>query len=234
MRRWQAKATHTNHPSLTRSRFFPSSRTSPVPLSQDRFTSLVPALTKYGSTTVGATLLAIGALGMYETWAEHTTAGGEAEEEQAGGAAGAAAALAAAATAAASKPARAPSAPATLTTRAISGAWTLAAGIVYGLQPDALFVIIPALALPTRAAAGAYILTFVLGTVAAMGGYAAAIGATSRALIASGTEGGAAAARRRTARLSGAASLVAVGVGCAVLASSWGVSWPVLRGGVAV
>ena len=200
-------------------------------LLKDRFTSLVPALTKYGSTTVGATLLAIGALGLYETWAEHTGGG---EEE-----AGTAAAATAAAPAASSSSPASSSKPATLTTRAISGAWTLAAGIVYGLQPDALFVIIPALALPTRAAAGAYILTFVIGTVAAMGGYAAAIGATSRALIegsgggggADGDDGGAA-ARRRTARLSGAASLVALGVGCAVLASSWGVPWwPAVLGG---
>lgn len=197
---------------------------------QDRFTSVVPALTKYGSTTVGATLLAIGALGLYETWAEHTaTDDGEGEGGEAAPALAGDAASPAPAAASSSKPA-------TLTTRAISGAWTLAAGVVYGLQPDALFVIIPALALPTRAAAGAYILTFVAGTVAAMGGYAAAIGATSRALIASGDGGGgaegAAAARRRTARLSGAASLVAVGVGCAVLASSWGVAWwPAVLGG---
>ena len=33
--------------------------------------------------------------------------------------------------------------------------WTLCTGIVYGLQPDALFVIIPALALPTKLAAAA-------------------------------------------------------------------------------
>jgi hypothetical protein len=57
------------------------------------------------------------------------------------------------------------------------GAWTLATGIVYGLQPDALFVIVPALALPTRLAAAAYILMFVFGTVAAMGSYTAVIGA---------------------------------------------------------
>ena len=44
-------------------------------------------------------------------------------------------------------------------------------------QPDALFVIVPALALPTKLAAFAYIVTFVIGTVAAMGGYAALIGA---------------------------------------------------------
>ena len=46
-----------------------------------------------------------------------------------------------------------------------------------GGQPDALFVIVPALALPTKLAAAAYIITFVIGTVAAMGGYAAVIGA---------------------------------------------------------
>lgn len=53
---------------------------------------------------------------------------------------------------------------------------TLFTGIVFGLQPDALFVIVPALALPTKAAAMAYILMFVFGTVAAMGSYTAFIG----------------------------------------------------------
>ena len=53
---------------------------------------------------------------------------------------------------------------------------TLFTGIVFGLQPDALFVIVPALALPTKAAATAYILMFVFGTVAAMGSYTAFIG----------------------------------------------------------
>lgn len=53
---------------------------------------------------------------------------------------------------------------------------TLFTGIIFGLQPDALFVIVPALALPTKAAAMAYILMFVFGTVAAMGSYTAFIG----------------------------------------------------------
>lgn len=44
-------------------------------------------------------------------------------------------------------------------------------------QPDALFVVIPALALPTKLAATAYMATFVVGTMAAMGGYTAVIGA---------------------------------------------------------
>ena len=55
--------------------------------------------------------------------------------------------------------------------------WTLATGIIYGLQPDALFVIIPALALPTPLAAVAYMSMFVVGTVTAMGSYTAFIGA---------------------------------------------------------
>lgn len=54
--------------------------------------------------------------------------------------------------------------------------WTLATGIVYGLQPDALFVIIPALALPTKLAAASYMTMFVMGTVMAMGSYTAFIG----------------------------------------------------------
>ena len=45
----------------------------------------------------------------------------------------------------------------------------------YSTQPDALFVIIPALTLP-RWAAVSYISMFVIGTVAAMGGYTAVIG----------------------------------------------------------
>jgi hypothetical protein len=53
---------------------------------------------------------------------------------------------------------------------------TYATGIVYGLQPDALFVVIPALALPTKIAAFAYCSAFVVGTVAAMGGYTLLIG----------------------------------------------------------
>lgn len=54
---------------------------------------------------------------------------------------------------------------------------TYVTGVLYGLQPDALFVVIPALTLPTKMAAAAYCLMFVFGTVAAMGGYTAVIGA---------------------------------------------------------
>ena len=54
---------------------------------------------------------------------------------------------------------------------------TFITGVLYGLQPDALFVIVPALTLPTKLAAAGYCLMFVLGTVGAMGGYTAVIGA---------------------------------------------------------
>ena len=67
----------------------------------------------------------------------------------------------------------------TVSQRQGPGWFTFATGVVYGLQPDALFVIVPALALPTKAAAAAYILMFVIGTVTAMGGYTAVIGAPS-------------------------------------------------------
>lgn len=60
---------------------------------------------------------------------------------------------------------------------------TYATGIVYGLQPDALFVVIPALALPTKLAAFAYCTAFVIGTVTAMGGYTLLIGGCSQHIM---------------------------------------------------
>lgn len=60
-----------------------------------------------------------------------------------------------------------------------TGMATYATGIMYGLHPDALFVVIPALALP-KAAAVAYCSLFVIGTVVAMGGYTLLIGGCLR------------------------------------------------------
>ena len=57
------------------------------------------------------------------------------------------------------------------------GMATFVTGVLYGLQPDALFVIIPALTLPTKLAAACYLFSFVIGTVTAMGSYTAFIGA---------------------------------------------------------
>ncbi|KAK9845501.1 hypothetical protein WJX81_008013 [Elliptochloris bilobata] len=181
---------------------------------KDRFEAIVPALSKYGSVTVGLTLMVIGATGLYETLTEHAEAAAEPQVALAGagGSVGAPAAQAAAG-------GLRSQAPVETDAEAVgSNARTLFTGIVFGLQPDALFVIVPALALPTKLAAVAYIVTFVVGTVAAMGGYAAVIGATSKAIERKSSW--------MTTRLSGAASLVALSVGCVVLASSLGVPLP--------
>lgn len=162
---------------------------------KDRFQQLVPALSKWGGTTVGLTLLAIGALGVYESFFE-----GEHHHDH-----------------------EAPLDEGGSTTEQRKkkkgfGLATFATGIIYGLQPDALFVIIPALALPTKLAAIAYILMFVLGTVTAMGAYAGVIGATSQAIKKTNT--------RLTANLSGAASAMAIIIGFGVLLSGWGINTP--------
>lgn len=102
--------------------------------------------------------------------------------------------------------------------KAKAGLATYATGIVYGLQPDALFVIIPALALPTKLAAAAYCFMFVLGTCAAMGSYTAVIGSTSQALT-----------KDRPwlqAHLSTIASGIAIVVGLVILASGLGLKLP--------
>ena len=96
---------------------------------------------------------------------------------------------------------------------------TFATGIIYGLQPDALFVIIPALALPTKLAATAFIVAFVLGTVGAMGAYAGVIGATSQAVAKSKNQW-------MTNNLSGAASAVAILIGSGILLGSCGIQTP--------
>lgn len=159
---------------------------------KDRFHQLVPALSKWGGTTVGLTLLAIGALGVYESFFEgdHHHDHGAPQEEESSSSKG----------------------------KKGFGLATFATGIIYGLQPDALFVIIPALALPTKLAATAYILMFVLGTVTAMGAYAGVIGATSQAIKRTNT--------RLTANLSGAASAMAIIIGFGVLLSGWGINTP--------
>lgn len=98
------------------------------------------------------------------------------------------------------------------------GLATYATGIVYGLQPDALFVVIPALALPTKLAAVAYCSMFVFGTVAAMGGYTLVIGTTSAVLT-----------KERPwlqAHLSTIASGIAIVVGALILLAGAGMSVP--------
>ena len=203
-------------------------------LLKDRFASLVPSLAKWGSATVGGTLLAIGCLGLFETYSAHSESAAEAAEAEREAEREAAEALASTSVKGGNKSGFFGS---LLGSKGRFNLWTLATGVVYGLQPDALFVVVPALALPTKAAAASYMAAFVVGTVGAMASYAAAIGATSRAIISSGGGSDGAASlsveeaalrkRRAQAKLSGAASLVAVGVGLAILASAAGVSLPV-------
>lgn len=174
-------------------------------LLKERFHDLVPALSRWSGTVVGLTLMAIGLMGIYETYFE----GGEAEEHaepelklaMAGGGT-----------------ASAGSSSGSFQAQARMGLATYATGIVYGLHPDALFVVIPALALPTKLAAIAYCSMFVIGTVAAMGGYTLAIGTTSAALT-----------KERPwlqAHLSAVASGVAIVVGALILLSGAGFAVP--------
>ncbi|XP_073124548.1 chloroplast protein FOR GROWTH AND FERTILITY 2-like [Henckelia pumila] len=88
---------------------------------------------------------------------------------------------------------------------------TFATGIVHGLQPDALMMILPALALPSRLAGAAFLFMFLIGTVVAMGSYTVFIGSCSQALKDR--------VPRITEKLTWASSLVAIALGVAILVS---------------
>jgi cytochrome c biogenesis protein CcdA len=168
---------------------------------KDQFTSLLPFLERWASTIVGLTLVAIGALGVYETFFEAHDADASVDEEKLREL-----------TDRSAHPGRSES--------RIAAA-TFATGILYGLQPDALFVIIPALALPTHAAAFAFCAMFVIGTVLAMGGYTLFIGTASEELC-KGRPG-------MQRKLSVAASAIAVAVGVALILPSFGVDVPLFH-----
>lgn len=164
---------------------------------QDRFEALVPAISRFGGTTVGIILVAIGVIGLLEGAGighEHGHGQVHGSELADGGPAVA------------------------RRGKSVSKLATFATGVVYGMHPDALFVVIPALTLPTKLAAAAYILMFVLGTITAMGSYTAVIGATSKAI------------EERNAwlgsKLSSVAAFVALCVGGAILAGEYGVALP--------
>eukprot|EP00195_Chlamydomonas_chlamydogama_P008093 CAMPEP_0202902632 /NCGR_PEP_ID=MMETSP1392-20130828/16961_1 /ASSEMBLY_ACC=CAM_ASM_000868 /TAXON_ID=225041 /ORGANISM="Chlamydomonas chlamydogama, Strain SAG 11-48b" /LENGTH=333 /DNA_ID=CAMNT_0049589425 /DNA_START=232 /DNA_END=1234 /DNA_ORIENTATION=- len=139
-------------------------------LLKDRFHDLSPMLTKWSSYIVPLTLITIGLVGIYESHfhKDEDHAHDAAVEQGPDGSL----ALAGGGSIASTR-----------STGARAGFTTYATGIVHGLQPDALFVVIPALALPTKMAAVAYITMFVLGTIVSMGGYTLLIGTTSQALI---------------------------------------------------
>ncbi|KAG1354153.1 putative Urease accessory protein UreH [Cocos nucifera] len=90
---------------------------------------------------------------------------------------------------------------------------TFATGIVHGLQPDALMMVLPALALPSRLAGAAFLGMFLVGTVLAMGSYTVFIGSCSQALKDR--------VPRITEKLTWAASLVAIFMGVAILVSQF-------------
>ncbi|CAH8391852.1 unnamed protein product [Eruca vesicaria subsp. sativa] len=90
---------------------------------------------------------------------------------------------------------------------------TFATGIVHGLQPDALMMVLPALALPSRVAGAAFLIMFLLGTVIAMGSYTVFIGSCSEALKDK--------VPRITEKLTWASSLVAIGLGLAIIVSQF-------------
>ncbi|XP_059454319.1 chloroplast protein FOR GROWTH AND FERTILITY 2 [Corylus avellana] len=88
---------------------------------------------------------------------------------------------------------------------------TFATGIVHGLQPDALMMVVPALALPSRVAGAAFLVMFLVGTVVAMGSYTVFIGSCSQALKDR--------IPRITEKLTWASSLVAIALGLAIIIS---------------
>ncbi|KAJ6803395.1 uncharacterized protein M6B38_108275 [Iris pallida] len=90
---------------------------------------------------------------------------------------------------------------------------TFATGVVHGLQPDALLIVLPALALPSRLAGASFLGMFLVGTVLAMGSYTAFIGSCSQALKER--------IPRITEKLTWAASLFAMSMGIAILISQF-------------
>ncbi|KVI04074.1 Nickel/cobalt transporter, high-affinity, partial [Cynara cardunculus var. scolymus] len=88
---------------------------------------------------------------------------------------------------------------------------TFATGIIHGLQPDALMMVLPALALPSRMAGAAFLGMFLVGTVIAMGSYTVFIGSCSQALKDR--------IPRITEKLTWISSLVAIALGLGIIVS---------------
>lgn len=127
-------------------------------LLKDKFHDFMPALDTWASYIVPLTIITIGLIGFYESLSAKA---GHGSESTSG-------ALDEASIKSKGR---------------FAGFATYMTGIVHGLQPDALFVVIPALALPTKFAAISFISMFLIGTVVSMGGYTLLIGTTSQALI---------------------------------------------------
>ncbi|KAE8690683.1 Glycerate dehydrogenase isoform 1 [Hibiscus syriacus] len=90
---------------------------------------------------------------------------------------------------------------------------TFSTGIVHGLQPDALMMVLPALALLSRLDGAAFLFMFLLGTVVATGSYTVFIGSCSQALKGR--------VPRITEKLTWASSIVAIALGVAIIVSQF-------------
>lgn len=90
---------------------------------------------------------------------------------------------------------------------------TFATGIIHGLQPDALMMVLPALALPSRLAGAAFLGMFLVGTVIAMGSYTVFIGSCSQALKDR--------IPRITEKLTWISSMVAIALGLGIIVSQF-------------
>nr|GMC78330.1 chloroplast zebra-necrosis protein [Ipomoea batatas]GMC85321.1 chloroplast zebra-necrosis protein [Ipomoea batatas] len=155
-------------------------------LLKDRLSLHIGLLQTWGTRVVGFTLLVIGAMGIREAFENEN---GEFDVSLQGGFETAAAAIG---------------------KKSKVGFATFATGIVHGLQPDALMMVVPALALPSRFAGAAFLFMFLAGTVIAMGGYTAFLASCSQALKDR--------VPRITEKLTWASSLVAIALGFAILA----------------
>merc|ERR1719248_13739 len=89
---------------------------------------------------------------------------------------------------------------------------TFATGVVHGLQPDSMFLLLPAFAMASKVAAGAFLACFLAGTVIAMGSYSAflSIATTSIGKRAPGFN----------QAISKGSSIIAIGLGIIIIASS--------------
>lgn len=143
-------------------------------LLKERFDAFAPALTKFGGFTVGGSLVFIGVSGLLEVWQDHRAAF---KKSSADGQV----ALEGGPTVEVHTESEMDFDKLAASNNGL-GVSLFANGVLFGLQPDAIFAIVPALTLPSRLAAAAYIGMFVFGTVAAMGSYTAIIGATSQAI----------------------------------------------------
>lgn len=142
----------------------------------------------WGTVIVGLTLLTIGALGIKE--ASEAAAATPCMELS-------------------NQENSTPAAPLVNTEKKKVGFATFATGLVHGLQADALMMVLPALALPSRLAGASFLLMFLFGTVIAMSGYTVFVCSCSQALKER--------VPRVTEKLTWAASLLAIFMGLAIV-----------------